>query len=70
MNTRGSGFCRGSSANCLMMLTIFVMGTIIMFSVSPENIREPILMTIQVKIVFENWSFDSKIQYLRVLNLA
>ena len=40
------------------------------FSVSLENIRDPILITIQVKIVLENWSQDSMIMYFRVLNRA
>ena len=53
-----------------MMLTILVIGTMIIFSVSDENISEPMLITIQVKIVFENCNFDSIIIYFLVLNLA
>ena len=53
-----------------MIDTIFVMGTMMMFSVSLENIRDPILITIQVKIVLENCSWDSVTKYFLVSKRA
>jgi hypothetical protein len=58
-NRGGSGFCRGSSARVLMMLTIFEIGVITIFYVSLWNSNAPAVKIIQVKIVVRNWSIAS-----------
>lgn len=63
-------FCRGSSASILIMPTILVIGTIMIFSVSDENMIEPIVIITHVKIVVKKEPFASEITLFLILSLA
>jgi hypothetical protein len=51
-----SVLCRGSSASVLMIPICFYIGTITIFSVSFENIRDAAVNIMHVNIVVANWS--------------
>jgi hypothetical protein len=66
----GSGFWRGSSASVLMIVTILVMGSMMIFYVSFENMIEPAAKMIQVKIVVPNWSIAKNVVAVLLLTRA